>query len=261
MFGSRWAQKPPVGTPIDRSADLSEGLIGAWVFNEGTGPTVTNVAFGDTLTGTAITWNAVNGPTFNGTSSYFTAAAANSRYVPATWTIAARVKTNSASASQEIMRLDNGTSARDLLFRLTSSGKTESISFLSGTNADAVGATTLSTNTWYNLAATFAGVTQTVYVNGVPDGTATGSGTQPTNYAQVYIGCYEGLSEFFNGAINYVFMWNRVLASGELQSIGQNQNAIWQVFKPLRSVMWSYAAMAASFKPWIYGDQIEDLFG
>ena len=44
MIANRSPQQPELGTPIDWSHPLASGLVGAWVFNEGTGGTVHNLA-------------------------------------------------------------------------------------------------------------------------------------------------------------------------------------------------------------------------
>jgi len=44
QVGWRWPQKPPLGAMIDWSHPLAAGLVGAWVFSEGTGTTVGDLA-------------------------------------------------------------------------------------------------------------------------------------------------------------------------------------------------------------------------
>jgi hypothetical protein len=60
---SRWLQKPPLGTQIDWSNPLTQGLVGCWLFNEGSGNRVydTSQAFpgyyGDIVGRDAGFWN------------------------------------------------------------------------------------------------------------------------------------------------------------------------------------------------------------
>lgn len=71
MLGSRWAQKPPVGTPLDGSSGLAGGLLGFWPCNEGSGGSAADAGpYGLTAGSTSPAWGVGPGP---GVASLFLA--------------------------------------------------------------------------------------------------------------------------------------------------------------------------------------------
>src|ERR1700733_5775175 len=72
MLGNRWPHKPPLGYELDFEHPLAQGLVAAWVFNEGTG-TPTEMVGGRPASASAnFAWGSnASGPTgiFNGSST------------------------------------------------------------------------------------------------------------------------------------------------------------------------------------------------
>ncbi len=73
-------------------------------------------------------------------------------------------------------------------------------------------------NQWYHLAITRSGSTYTIYINGVPSGSAVNTNAIPTANAPLTIGQAESLG-FMNGLLDEVTVYNRALTETELQSI------------------------------------------
>lgn len=68
---------------------------------------------------------------------------------------------------------------------------------------------TVTLNTWTHLAATWDGTVMRYYVNGVPSGSTTNTGSFVASTSQVWIGGETaGPGEFFNGEIDEVRIWN-----------------------------------------------------
>lgn len=138
-------------------------------------------------------------------------------------TLAAWIKTTTASAAACIIDNDTGASGgRGYQFRI-GSGKLQVISFSGATVVTTTGATTINTGSWIHVAATIpsSGVV-TLYVNGVSDGTSASrswaiSGT-PT---AVSIGSHHsGASQFFAGTIAECVIANsRLLSIQEIAAL------------------------------------------
>ncbi len=73
-------------------------------------------------------------------------------------------------------------------------------------------------NTWYHVVGVWDGTTAYIYINGVLNisGTLSGSINNWTNNA--YIGAADGPGSFFNGSIDEVRVYNRVLTAAEIKS-------------------------------------------
>lgn len=84
---------------------------------------------------------------------------------------------------------------------------------------DVVTSSNLSTNTWYYLTTVISGSTLTAYVNGVSIGSGTiGSGT--TNANNFSLSSYADTpGGYFQGYIDEVGIWSRVLSSGEVSEL------------------------------------------
>jgi len=86
--------------------------------------------------------------------------------------------------------------------------------------------TILNTNTWYNITATFASGNWAIHVNGVQNSSGTFSVSSLSPYANSWLVIGDnqpGTSEWFNGRIANVKIYNRVLTSLEIQ---QNYNTL-----------------------------------
>ncbi len=81
------------------------------------------------------------------------------------------------------------------------------------------GASVLSTNTWYQVAAVADGVNAKIYINGVQDGTASFSSSfaKGTNADDVQIGTnVSGSNQSFAGSIDDVRIYNKALSAAEV---------------------------------------------
>jgi len=91
-----------------------------------------------------------------------------------------------------------------------------------GAGANITSTTTLSTNTWYHLAATYDGTTVKIYLNGSLDTTGTPSLSSFT-YTATYIGelfwSQTTAARHFEGYIDEVSLFNSALDSANIQAI------------------------------------------
>ncbi len=89
---------------------------------------------------------------------------------------------------------------------------------------EVISSTMMSTGVWHNVAATFDGTTQKIYIDGVLAGTASYTGTIVTSTYDLNIGAVPYLiqgSRLFNGNIDQVMVWNTALT---LAQINQYKN-------------------------------------
>jgi hypothetical protein len=258
MLGSRWTQKPPVGTLLDRSNSLTQGLYGFYALNEGTGRYI-NDATGNIALATS------GGPTWEtgtgglglgcpGTSGSIGAAATVPSQYQFTNALTLAVgfrrlgatiqygnifglKPNSSNSSpyNTCNILYNNTTGQFVLYYSQGASQTNVVAGSVPTTSDSVASASVSS----------AG--SSVYINGALSTSVPNAFTAAwTSTAQIQIGYQTGGSgETANSLFYWAAWWNRVLSATEHALIGSSINAIWQMMRPARNVMWSYKSASA----------------
>ncbi len=96
----------------------------------------------------------------------------------------------------------------------------------------AYSSTPLEANTWYHVAVTSSGSEFKFYLDGLPDGQAAQGVIPQTVGAPIRIGSHAN-EHYFDGAIDEVNIWNRVLSDAEiLESYSSMKTPIWQIVDP-----------------------------
>jgi hypothetical protein len=162
---------------------------------------------------------------FNGSSNYisaFPSVTANPL------SISAWVYLNSTSGTQDVVSIGKTIDANNYaVIRLSSSKWTATVNF-NGTTITATGTLTLAANIWYHVCATITSgnsgaATVTIYTNGgdaqtgTPSGSGTLTGINAADIAATNIG--GTISNYLNGYIADVAMWNVALSSGNVASL------------------------------------------
>lgn len=199
----------------------SNGLVGAWSFDEGAGTTSTDLSAHDnlaTLQGAAWTTAGKHGNalSFNGTSAKAVVADSASLDLTAAMTLEAWVYPNvvptnwSTGVYKETDRyyLEPGTDQN-----APGAGGT----FGSG-NRNAFGGSPLPAATWTHLACTYDGADIRLYVNGAQAGSVAATGAITTSASPLTMGGNTPYGEFFNGRIDDVRVYSRALSAAEIQS-------------------------------------------
>lgn len=205
--------KPPLGTQLNRSHPLSQGLLCGYLFNEGGGLIAYDVNGKLNATQNAGT-SATQAPgifgnciSFPGTTSggFKTANATDSGSVTAS------VWVNYSNRAQSGMFIEKSPVNSTWEFFMQSS-----TIYVRGASITSVTATAPSANTWNHLLMTIAGTTATIYINGVvaASGAVTAIGTTTS---VINLGCYDDTAYFYTGLMDLPFVWNRVLSSAEIQ--------------------------------------------
>jgi len=199
----------------------SDGLVGAWSFDEGTGTTSADLsAKGNvaTLQGAVWTTSGKHGSalSLNGTSAKAAVADSATLDLTAAMTLEAWVYPNvvptgwSTGIYKETDRyyLAPGTDQN-----APGAGGT----FTSG-NRNAIGASPLSAVAWTHLACTYDGASVRLYVNGFQAGNVSATGAITTSTSPLTMGGNTPYGEFFNGRIDDVRVYNRALSLAEIQT-------------------------------------------
>jgi len=214
---------------------LTNGLVGMWSFD---GPHMSDNTAID-ISGQGNNGTLTNGPKrtigrigqaleFDGVDDYVDAPYSSDFDVTTELTITAWVKPASTPVGVDFIfhrRENNNQSPNwgnlyDLCYR--DNNKFQFCSF-NGTNRGcAVTDNTYSLNNWYFVAGVFNGSNEYIYVNGVDDDSTPGtvSGSIPSSNYGITIG-YElvGASNFFDGLIDEVRVYNRALSADEVKRL------------------------------------------
>lgn len=106
------------------------------------------------------------------------------------------------------------------------------LSFGNGTVATST--TSLSTNTWYHVAVVANSGTATFYLNGSSDGSGSIASTMPTNTEKVWLGGMSWASNYLNGRLDEVAIFNTALNSTQIASmISSNEPADLSSLSPV----------------------------
>ena len=206
------------------------GLIAAYSFNEGSGLSAADQSgSGNDGTLSGASWMAAGkfggALSFDGVDDWVTVADSASLDLTATLTIEAWVNPAATSGNWRtvVMKERVGGLAYSLYAHdgaPLAGGTNRPAGYVRlGANDQAVrGTATLPLNTWTHLAVTYGGGSIRFFVNGVQVASRALSGSAAVTAEPLRIGGNAPWGEFFNGAIDEVRIYNRVLSQAEIQS-------------------------------------------
>ena len=228
--------KPGRGIQLNRAHPLARGLVGCWLFNEGTGNKVFDLSLNGnhgTLTNMdpATDWIAGRDGSaldFDNTDDYIiisNSPTINPDYI----TIGAWVKTSATGVIDQIFTKDMP-ALRVWQFRKLDTNVINFIPFNAASNGNELGTTNIADGNWHFVVGTWDGVTVRVYVDGREDGNGsalTGSlRTGQTNNA--FIGRSENIDPgYWDGQIDLAFLYNRALSASEVLQLYINPYAMF----------------------------------
>jgi hypothetical protein len=239
MFGSRWTQKPPVGTQIDWSHSFAAGLQAFWALNEGTGLVSTDLVqnIQATQAGGA-SWSA--GQFATGVFCN----ASNAR-AQATWPSGLDLAWPITIASAFTLAGTN--SGSGWIFGIfpgpiscyLSSGTTPTVWVNNGSALSS--GKTISSGSTHVVAVTISSSNVSIYLDGALAASTTNSGAANWGSNNVAFGDSSSYGGRTSGLLYYWGgIWTSALPAAVHAGIGANPNAIWQVCRPQRGVMQSY---------------------
>jgi len=211
-----------LGTSKDQGDFLSEGLVGYWKMDEASSPSVDSSGNGNsgTWNGTAddATGKFGNAITLDGDSDYINVGSDSSLDQTTSVTIAAWVNPDTNAGWDVIYQRVDGT-PNGYRMKISDTSKW-------AFNPDASGdwlysSDDASTDTWSHVVGTWDGSTSTLYVNGVEINSQVDTGTPTSTTGETAnIGSYgNGVSQFFDGEIDDVRIYNRALSPKEVRDL------------------------------------------
>lgn len=225
----------------DRYASLKQGLVGCWIPSiSGSGlllPDLSGRGNNGSLVGMdASDWvssqygRALDFDGSNDRVNLGTQSLSNSARTVSGW-----MRLNATGINHALLDGSTDTSiGRGLHLRITNGNVLRFWNY--DANANATGATVLSSGIWYNVCGTFDGATTNrVYLNGVFDGSNTGDSTNSVS-GSFNIGASTLLNYFTNGSIDDVRIYSRALSEPEIRllatrpGIGLRQESHRQTF-------------------------------
>jgi hypothetical protein len=215
------------GVPEDT---WTRGLVAAYNFDEGSGDTLYNAA----ATGSVNDGTLMNNPTwttgapagdspshaleFDGTDDYVDCGNDSSLDITDAITIEAWVKpavveTGDVQRSIVTKRYNGQESWQFVIWQ----GKIYYSFWTGGVNTETQGVTVLSSNTWYHLVIIYDGANVRLYLNAVQDKVLPHTGDIDVKTGDINIGVFNSDTDYFNGAIDEVKIYNRALSAEEVR--------------------------------------------
>ncbi|HXJ55654.1 MAG TPA: LamG-like jellyroll fold domain-containing protein, partial [Verrucomicrobiae bacterium] len=201
----------------------SPGLVAAYSFNEGSGPTVADGSGrGNTGTVSNTTWSTNgkygNALVFNGSNSRVTIPDAPSLRLTNGMTLEAWVNPSVVSKSWRDVIYKGNANYYLAATTSTGNGKPAVGGTFGGANADVTWVNVLTENTWSHLAGTSDGTTLRLYLNGTQVASRGQTGLILTSANPLEIGSDTVLGQPFQGLIDEVRVYNRALSATEIQT-------------------------------------------
>jgi glucose/arabinose dehydrogenase len=211
----------PLGAGLIRDDDEPglPGLVAAYGFNEGTGTVVSDVSpnrNGGVLSGAVwVDGRMGRGLSFDGVNDLVTIAASSSLDLTGGMTLEAWVYPRTVSGWRTVVLKPRPGNVAYGLSGSTSNGR-PSAEVAVGPNREVRGPSSLPLNTWSHLAATYDGAHIRLYVNGGQVASVAATGTIFQSTSPLHIG--GNLSDYFNGVIDEIRIYNRPLTPAEIQT-------------------------------------------
>ena len=226
-----WTTKPPLGTPIDKSNPLAQGLVGSWALNENGGSVLKDSAGKYDAALTSPVWGN-NALTFGGSQH---AAVTLPNLASYTILTIQQHGTDYYDIRSSVDQ-DDGGGNRIFQFRVEGPGTANSpVSFIpfdtSVTPYVITSTNSFPANVDYVMAATMTGKSANLYVNGILNGstTMTANGAGITSNIPTWFGERYSVSQPFYGKMKLVLIYNRALSQKEIKEISINP---WRIFVP-----------------------------
>ena len=199
------------------------GLIGAYSFNEGVG-SIAGDASGNSHTGTVTgaTWTTSGkyGGTlnFDGTNDLVTVADSAALDLTTGMTLSAWVHPTALSTWRTVLLKERSGGLVYALYASDQASHPNTYINIGGSDFESTGPTALPLNVWNNLAATYDGSALRVYINGVQVSSRPVAGSLLSSTGALRIGGNSVWGEYFQGLIDEVRIYSRVLTAAEIQT-------------------------------------------
>jgi fibronectin type 3 domain-containing protein len=198
------------------------GLVGAWGFGEGSGPTTADASGNGNLgTLTGASWSTQgrygNALSFNGTNSVVRVASSQSLNLVTGMTLSGWIRPGASQSGWRTI-VQRQADAYFLTASSDSPGRPAGGGTFAGTTNVVAGPTANPVNAWTFVTLTYDGATLRLYVNGTQVATRAVSGAIQSVANPLWIGGNSPYGEYFQGLIDEVRVYNRALTQTEIQS-------------------------------------------
>jgi hypothetical protein len=200
--------------------------VGHWKLNDGAGATAVDSSFyarHGTVTGGAAWSTRCDGTgafDFDGASRYVSVPNATHLQPTSALTIAAWIRGDAWGSGDFVNTILRKGDATPNNYALSVSNGRAQLLLDDNDSFGVRGNTVLTTGQWYHVAATWDGATARVYVNGVLDMTPVArAGTIAADARALFIGGRTGATDFFDGMIQQVYLYNRALSQAEIAKL------------------------------------------
>jgi hypothetical protein len=216
-----------------------QGLVGYWKLDETSGATIADSSgygnngtvvggFGRTTPPSAITFTDPEAMSFDGTAySTLGVTGMPANNAPQTMSVWIYLNSNTNPPVQNFMALINPTgttNAAQIGIRNDGYCPVSPCLDVWEFGGTSLAYTTIpSAGSWHHVAYTYDGTTSKVYLDGGL-GTTTGNATQSATPLYVYLGSYNGVNEFLNGALDDARVYNRALSAAEITRLATGQD-------------------------------------
>ena len=234
--------QPPLGTPLNRSQSLSQGLVGCWLFNEGGGQkafdsTGINIAPGVLTSGAFFGVNKLGSCVqCDGANDFIDMGAASVLNFSTKMTISYWFKRASGSLVHVNKYLNTG-NQKSYILQVFSDNKIYWDVSSNGSNDLYFVQTGTTTSTeWNMVTGTFNGANSTnatklpCYLNGVPVAGTYPAGTPTSLFqstANLQVNKYNA-GTYGSGMVMNVMLWNRDLSATEVMELYKNSYQMFQ---------------------------------
>ncbi|MHC4642425.1 MAG: LamG-like jellyroll fold domain-containing protein [Planctomycetota bacterium] len=208
-------------------------LVAYWTFDEGQG-TIAYDSVGTnngTVHEAAWTTGQINGAlSFDGMNDYVDMADTVKNYLETSYTISLWIKADTLISNKAILGYRHSTDVNPVLFQIGHNNEDVGIDVRDNSHdvVKAIYPNALTTNTWYHLAGVREENTINIYVNGVSGNPGSGviEAISPDNFK---IGAFHfggnPVSNYFNGNIDDVMIFDIALSAQEIQQLYNNGSA------------------------------------
>lgn len=235
--------KPPLGAQLQFGHPLSQGLVGCWLMNEGSGSIVNDLSEnGQTGTMTGAIWAAGKfGPciSFDGTDDGISCPS----FVSSTAiSVSLWIYPTANAISYWVAKYNLAATTGWILLQLTS-GEVRWYTRGSGTDTYLSVASLYALNAWNHVVATYDGATRALYLNGRLKGSETNTeGLQNSTAYPVRMGLRDDSAADFTGLIDSVQIYNRALTATEVMQLYVEP---FCMFRRRRIELWTGATLPA----------------
>ena len=213
----------PVGVTVSNAGQLL-GLVAAYGFDEASGTAVTDLSGqgnNGTITGATRTPSGKYGSalSFNGTSNLVTVPDAASLDLTTGMTVEAWVQpTALGNTWRTVAFKETGNYYSYALYASSGTGVPSGNGLVGTTDADVRAASSIPVSGWTHLATTYDGNMLRIFVNGVQSAQLLQIGSLTASTGALRFGGNNIWSEWFQGQIDEVRVYNRALTAGQIQA-------------------------------------------